>query len=199
MNSPASQSPEPTATDLRAVVEGRAEAVDAWFRSEYPGVFRLCFGFLADAVEAEDVAQDAMLHLLDRLNGWSPERSYRAWRNTVVLNLCRDRQRRAGARERAHLRAFEARSEAPLPDPLERLERAEVQAELRTALQALSPREREAFVLRDLDEQSTEEVAQVMGVNAASVRSLLTLARRRLRTLLGARLGLSTEGGPRGQ
>lgn len=180
------------------MIDGRPDAVDAWFRSEYPEVYRLCFGFLAHSVEAEDVAQDAMLHVMDRLDGWNPERSYRAWRNTLVVNLCRDRHRRSDARNRAHLRAHEARTRAPLPDPLQELERAEVQHELRAALRALTPREREAFVLRDLDEEPTDEVAEVMGVSPATVRSLLTLARRRLRTLLGARLGMSAEGGSHG-
>jgi len=152
----ARRSGEPKREVLRAVVDGRPEAVDAWFRSEYPDVHRLCFGFLADAAEAEDAAQEAMLHVMDRLDSWHPERSYRAWRNTLVLNLCRDRQRRADARRRAHLRAHEVREQAPLPDPLRELERAEVQRELRSALEALTPREREAFVLRDLDEQPTD-------------------------------------------
>jgi len=38
---------EPAGAVLRAAVDGRPEAVDAWFRSEYPEVYRLCFGFLA--------------------------------------------------------------------------------------------------------------------------------------------------------
>ncbi len=173
------------------VLDGQAEAVDAWFRVEHPEVHRLCFGFLADAAEAEDLAQDAMVHLLDRLESWDPERSYRGWRNTVVLNLCRDRRRRTAARERAHAQAAEARlavEHGVLPDPSVELERAEVQRVLRESLAALSPREREAFVLRDLEELATAEVAAMLGVSAGTVRSLLTLARRRLRRILGERL-----------
>ena len=185
-------------SSLRAVIDGRPDAVDAWFRSEYPAVYRLCFGLLASAAEAEDVAQDAMVHLMDRLESWNPGRSYRAWRNALVVNLCRDRHRREDARSRAHQRAHEAHQREPLPDPLQELERAEVQRELREALRSLSPREREAFVLRDLDGEPTHEVAEAMDVSPATVRSLLTLARRRLRALLGARLGLSAEGEPHG-
>lgn len=186
---------EPTSATLRAVAEGRPEAVDAWFRGEHPEVYRLCFGFLADPGAAEDAAQDAMLHLLDRLETWDTGRSYRSWRNTVVLNLCRDRMRRKGARDRAHERSGSERRERVLPDPHGDLERREVRAELQAALLALSPREREAFVLRDLDEEPTREVAETMGITQATVRSLVTLARRRLRELVGARLGIGPGGG----
>ena len=55
---------------MRAVLAGDALALDRWYRREHPEVWRLCVGFLADAAEAEDVAQDAMLKLHDELPRW---------------------------------------------------------------------------------------------------------------------------------
>ena len=185
------------ATDriLRAK-SGDPEAVDAWFRAEHPEVFRLCLGFLADRDLAEDEAQDAMLHLLDHLDRWDPARPYRAWRDTVVLNRCRDRLRRLEARERAlaGARSRSSAEEESAESPSAALERGETQAILTRALARLSPREREAFVLRDLEERSTKEAALALGVGESTVRSLVTLARRRLRALLGEVLH-PTEGG----
>lgn len=173
---------------LARVTAGDADATDTWFRAEHGAVYRLCFGFLADGAEAEDQAQDAMLHLLDHLSDRDPARPYASWRNRVVLNLCRDRMRRRGARSRAEERAAEERRLAPLPRPEEAAEGEEVRAALTDSLGSLSPREREAFVLRDLEGLPTSEVAAAMGVREGSVRSLVTLARRRLRELLGQRL-----------
>ena len=188
---------------LEEVRRGEPQAVDAWFRSEHPEVYRLCFGFLADNAEAEDVAQDAMLHLLDRLEGWDSNRPYRSWRDTVVLNLCRDRARRNEARGRAHVAAAaltaESKRTGALPsagDPHGELERREVREVLMESLAALSPREREVFVLRDLEERSTSDAATCLGVTDSTVRSLLTLARRRLRGILDERLpGIESMGG----
>src|SRR6185503_2323893 len=101
MSTPPSAAGSPAAELLRAVVAGAPEAVDAWFRAEHPAVFRLCFGFLAHRADAEDVAQEAMLQLLDRLGSWDTTHSYRAWRTTLVLNRCRDRVRRRGVRREA--------------------------------------------------------------------------------------------------
>ncbi|HEX9794912.1 MAG TPA: sigma-70 family RNA polymerase sigma factor [Planctomycetota bacterium] len=168
---------------------GEPDALDRWYRAEHPRVHRLCFGFLADATEADDLAQDAMLHLLDRLDRWNPARPYAAWRNVVVLNLCRDRRRRLHARRAAEA-GLQDRIDArrPLPRPEQAAEQAEVRAVLATALGELPDREREAFVLHDLEGMNAREAAETMGIGASSVRSLLTLGRRRLRMLLGPTL-----------
>ncbi len=193
MSTPPNGAGSPTAELLRAVEAGAPEAVDAWFRAEHPEVYRLCFGFLAHAADADDVAQEAMLRILDTLSTRDPAHAYRAWRTTLVLNRCRDRLRRGATRRSAEGAAGEARVERALPDPHESVERAEVQETLALALRSLPEREREAFVLRDLEELSTAEVAGQLAISESSVRSLLTLARRRLRELLGARLA---PGGP---
>ncbi len=194
------EDPPPSEATLRAAARGEAEAVDRWYRAELPPVYRLCFGVLADAAEAEDLAQDAMLHLLDRLaRSYDPARPWRAWRDAVVLNLARDRLRRIEARSRAEAASAELAAGTALPDPADAARASEVQSLLERALAALSPREREAFVLRDLEGRSTAEVAEGMGVEPASVRSLVTLARRRLRRLLGSRLPtVGVEGESRG-
>ncbi len=170
---------------LSAVLMGTPEALDTWYRADHPTVYRLCFGLLAEPAEAEDAAQDAMLHLHDKLQHFDTSRAYGPWRNTVVLNLCRDRLRRQATR-----RAAESSEPLParLPRPEEVAHSRELAEMLRTALAALTPREREAFVLRDLSGNSTAETAKTLGVTEATVRSLLTLARRRLRKLLGPRL-----------
>jgi len=133
------------------VIQANAEAQDAWFRIEFPVVFRLCLGFLADHAAADDLAQDAMIRLIDRLDRWDSQRPYQAWRTAVVLNLCRDHLRSAGRRRRAegHLRLVE--------------------------------------------QQPTDVVATAMDVTPATVRSLLTLARRRLRGILAPALAMDSK------
>ena len=61
-------------------------------------------------------------------------------------------------------------------------------------LRSLSPRERETFVLRDLEGLATPEVARILDIGESSVRSLLSLARRRLRQLYGERIAPGGQG-----
>jgi RNA polymerase sigma-70 factor (ECF subfamily) len=135
-----------------------------------------------------------MLHLLDRLEGYDPTRPYRAWRDTVVVHLCRDRARRRAARHRAEEAAGAERGAPMLPDPQGEAMGVELREALTSALGALSPREREAFVLCELEGQAAATAAGALGIGESSVRSLLTLARRRLRNLLAPRLGIGERG-----
>ena len=75
------------ATLARAVQGGQPDALGRWYELEWPTVYRLAFGLVAEPNEAEDLAQDAMLHLSDRIDRWDPSRSYEAWRTRVVMNL----------------------------------------------------------------------------------------------------------------
>lgn len=176
------------AQDLDGVIAGDPAAIDRWYRRDHPAVWRLAFGLLGERAEADDLAQDAMLQLHDKLTGGEPPRSYRAWRDTLVLNLCRDRLRRRATRRRIETGAGEPRARDAAPDSSAALERDDVQRLLRGALLALPERERAAFVLRELEGHATAHVALVLEIGESSVRSLLTLARRRLRDLLGERL-----------
>ncbi len=182
----------PPPVEVLAALGCRDERVlDGWYRAEHPVVYRLCLGFLADSTEADDLAQDAMLLLLDKLETYDPERPYDVWRTSVVLNLCRDRLRRRSSRRRAEGVVHER---APLPTPEDEAHKGEVRALLVDCLEELTPREREVFVLRDLEELPTERVAELLDIGASSVRSLLALARRRLRSLLGPRLAEEPRG-----
>ncbi|MFH0947320.1 MAG: RNA polymerase sigma factor [Planctomycetota bacterium] len=184
--------PERSQTELiQAVLGGNSAAWGEFYRNEYPRVYRLCYGFLVDTAEAEDVAQDAMLQIVDRLSTFDQSRRFDTWRNTVAANLCRDRLRRKASRKRAEEAAAEVEALRPPPrgsDPSEVISRSEILELLKSSLSSLTPREREVFVLRDLEGASSSEAAHVLEVSEGTIRSLLCLARRRLRTLLGPRL-----------
>jgi len=183
----------PSAITPNLVLEaarGLPEAQATWFRAEFPCVFRLCLGFLAETAAAEDLAQDAMIHLLDRLDRWNPTRPYAAWRTTVVLNLCRDSARKRNVRRRAEEKLKLVPTLHHLPNPHDVAAGRELREVITSALAQLPPREREAFVLRDLEHQETADIANAMEIAPATVRSLLTLARRRLRGILGPALAM---------
>lgn len=183
---------EPDLNRLAALVRaGVPQALGDWYLAEHPRVWRLALAFLADAHEADDLAQDAMLHLADRLAQWDPTRPYAPWRSRVVLNLARDRIRR----RRVHPDAPLAELPARLPAPDHAAQQQEIRALVTAALAHLPAREREAFVLHDLEGLDAAETAAAMEIGPSSVRSLLTLARRRLRDLLAPRLAPNSAGG----
>lgn len=165
-----------------------AGALGAWYEAAWPLVHRLCRGFLADGPAGDDAAQDAMLRLVDQLERWDEARPYAAWQRSVVLNLCRSHLR-ARARRAEHEEAAAAlAAPRPLPDPADAASGTEVRALVLGCLGRLAPREREAFVLVDLEGLEPREAAEAMGVTGSTVRSALSLARRRVRDALAPRL-----------
>ncbi len=122
-----------------------------------------------------------MLHLASKLTTWDPQRPYGPWRNTLVSNLCRDRLRAQERRKHHEDLAAESREEwAPETSGAE-LAGLELQAILERTLAWLAPREREAFVLIDLEGHSAAEAAEQLGLAASTLRANLALARRKLR------------------
>ena len=187
----AANSGDPPELLVPAALRGEAEAIARLFRLEHPAVWRLCLGVLADRTEADDAAQDAMLKILDQLDRYDASRPWATWRNTVAVNVCRDRLRRSAARRGAEESAADQarpRSIDPASDPETVASQREL-GELVTAhLGRLSPREREVFVLHDLEGGATADVASALDLAESTVRVLLMTARRRLRELLAPRL-----------
>jgi RNA polymerase sigma factor (sigma-70 family) len=175
---------------LAEVAAGEPEAIDQWYRAEFPMVHRLALGFLADPGEAQDVAQDAMVRIMNRLETDPLPEKYAPWRTSVVINLCRDRRRQGDSRRRAEASVS---LPAALPNPHDAAAQGEVRQILVTALRSLSSREREVFVLRDLEGGTFEDIGSLLGIQPGTVRTLLSLAHRRLRNLLAPHL--ATNGG----
>ena len=149
-------------------------------------VHRIAWRMLADAGEAEEVAQDSLLRVWTHAVRFDPARGARftTWLHRIVLNLCTDRQRR----RRPH-RPFEdaAMVADPAPHPLSRLTDAEEARAVVQALTDLPERQRMALVLTYYERQSNAEAAQTLGISTNALEALLVRARRALRARLGAR------------
>ena len=163
-------------------------ALGDFYAAAYPGVLRLCRGFLAHRSEAEDVAQDVMLRLVDSMDRWDPARSFAAWSRTVLLNRCRSYARSSATRRAHEEAAGTVWAEGFAPSPEVAAERGELTSMINAALRVLPPREREIFVLLDLEGLSTNDVAETLGVASSTVRAALAMARRRLRDALAPHL-----------
>lgn len=181
--------PEEQIQRLALRLRGGDDALGAFYEAAFARVRRLCRGFLAcGAADAEDLAQDAMLRLVGEIERWNPSHPFAAWQRTVVLNMCRNHRRSERRRSLHEEVAVAQRRELTAPDPADQAMRREVGALVDECLGLLPPREREAFVLVDLDGMQPIDAADVMGVAGSTVRAALTMARRRLRDALAPRL-----------
>jgi RNA polymerase sigma-70 factor (ECF subfamily) len=152
------------------------------FELWYPRLVRYLRRRVADADQAEDIAQEAFVRLLDHR-----PRDPAAWLFSVATNLATDEARlaRGRARRLSVIRAAAALERDPGPE--ERMVAADDAERVRRALMALSVRDRTLLVLHHHGWRYREIAARV-GVAPSSVGSLLTRAERRLAALLASDL-----------
>ena len=73
---------------------GDADAFRALLERHYDGIFRLAFRFTGNRADAEDIAQDVCIVLVDRLGAFRGDAKFSTWLYRIVVNACRDRARR---------------------------------------------------------------------------------------------------------
>jgi RNA polymerase sigma factor (sigma-70 family) len=181
---------------IRAAVAGNPAARGEVFGRLYPTVLRQAHAICRFPSDAEDVAQSAMLNVVQRLQDIRDCRRLLPWTRVVVLNTHRMVVRRSRFAPSAGNCVWDMDSlAAPPADPIDRL-RAE--RDLTTVLGAigrLSPRLRATFQARVVAGQSTAEAARSLGITTAAVRTRLKRARQALlAALLERRLKPPTGG-----
>ena len=164
---------------IALVLAGRTEAFEPLVTPYRGPLLALSARLTRNREEALEVVQEALLRAYRSLGRFDVSRSFRNWLFQIAANEARDRYRRK-VRERA---VFEdAAGQAPAAaDPETGHDRREIRAGIMAATAALSPREREVFVLRDLEELDIRETSRVLGCSSLSVRVHLSSARRKLR------------------
>lgn len=172
--------------DWQAGDERAAEALYAAHRGD---AFRLAYGLLGNAEDAEEAAQDALTYALVHIHRYAPERaSFSTWLHIITVSRCRDRQRRKQLPSFSLTAWLGLGRDIPTPEPGP--EAATIAQEERDALvramQALSPPLREALVLRFWAGHTFREIADIMDCPLPTAQSRVRLAYQQLRTILQA-------------
>jgi RNA polymerase sigma-70 factor (ECF subfamily) len=158
---------------VRAASRGDEQALAALFRRHWPAAHRAAWLVLHDERAAEDVAQEAFVAAVARLDTFDRARPFAPWLHRIVVNRAIDHARARAARREVASEHFSEPAAAP-----ERRER--VDEELLAALARLSEDQRAVVVLRHLLGYRPAEVARMLGLPAGTVNSRL---RRALDTL----------------
>lgn len=170
--------------------EGDREALEELARQCRPKAYAFALQLLRNREDALDVTQEALVSFFGHLDRFDESRHLDPWLLSIVRNQAYDLLRRRKARPGESLEDLLEQG-APLParegpTALDRVERAELKKRLWRALGELSAEHREILVLRDYQDLSYAEIAEVLGVPKGTVMSRLHRARGALRDLLTA-------------
>jgi len=154
-------------------------------------IHSLCYRMLGSAHDAEDALQEALLRAWRAMPRFEGRSSMRTWLHRIATNVCLDE---LGRRTR---RVIPTRADAPVrlepypdeaigvadetPGPAASYEQREtLELAFVAALQPLPPRQRAAFVLRDVLAFPAADAARMLAVSPASVNSALQRARGKI-------------------
>ncbi|HMA22916.1 MAG: RNA polymerase sigma factor [Gemmatimonas sp.] len=173
-----------TRTDSDLVAAATAGDVDAFamlsrrYRETYT---RFAVRMVGNRDEAEDVLQSAFIRAFRALDSCRDPARFGAWLYRIVANECRTFVMRRARRDRRIVRdesQFHAAAVDPAVDARETLEDVEY------ALAQLDVDQREAFLMKHVEDMSYEEMADVTGVGVSALKMRVKRACARLRELL---------------
>ncbi len=149
---------------------------EEFYRAQHGRLARALYLLTGDAGEAEDLAQEAMGRVFERWDHVRAMATPEGYVYRTALNLHRSRFRRLAVRRRK------------TPDAVERdvIGSAESRMDVHRAMQSLSREQREAVVLVEWLDLTTEDAAAILKIEPTSVRTRLHRARAVLRQQLGA-------------
>ena len=160
--------------------------------NRYEGkILRLTRNITGNHEDAEDAMQDAFLKAYSHLDGFQQDSRFYTWLVRIAANeaLMRLRKRRPGQLSldepiEGDNDLMPRELEDWRPNPEREYAKAELQTLLAEVIEKLEPEYRIALVLRDIEELSTQETADALGLSVANVKSRLLRARLKLREKL---------------
>lgn len=176
----------PPADDLvPRLVRGDRNAVDEAYRTYHSAVRGLARRLLGDSSAAEDIVHETFVTLPKAIRKYRGESSFRSFLLGVAVNHSRRHVRSVMRRRRAMERLADRDSVSPSSvDGHAEVARRQLADRLTLALDQLSFDQREAFVLCEVEQRTSVEVSEILGIPEGTVRTRVFHARKKLREVL---------------
>jgi RNA polymerase sigma-70 factor, ECF subfamily len=168
------------------LVRGDRSAIDEAYRTHHTAVRNLARRLLGDSAAAEDIVHETFVSLPRAIRKFRGESSFRSFLLGVAVNHSLRHVRSVMRRRRAMERLAD-RDAVASPSSLDghaELVRRQLADRLTSALDQLSIDQREAFVLCEVEQRTSVEVAEILGIPEGTIRTRVFHARRKLRTVL---------------
>ena len=189
--------PEFEAECIRRILAGERQLFHELIRPCERSIYFLLMSLLRNETEAEDAAQDTVIKVYLNLKNFRGDSQFRTWALSIARNEGLGRLRKAGTRREDSL---DAETDEQTGDytpailtswreiPSETLEREELGAILRKAIDGLPEIYRNVVLLRDIEEMDVRETATALGITEGAVKVRLHRARALLQRDLAPRL-----------
>lgn len=175
------ETPEDDRALIEACLEGSSSAFEELVRRKTSKVYGHCLRMLGNAEDARDISQLVFIRLWEKLDRYDPSFTFDTWLYRLVSNVTIDFVRSRQTRENAvqsSLRVVRSSADAEQPVTLATREIERIFDEVSTAL---TPKQKEVFVMKELDDMTSPEIAEILECSESTVRNHLFNARKVLR------------------
>ncbi len=169
------------ATLVRLVLDGDTAAFTTLVDRHAAACTRFATRMLGNREDAEDATQETFLRAYRSLARYEERQAFRTWLFQILINRCRTAAVRRQRQRRMFLvddNAISLASVRPAADA------SDLRAELRRAIDALDPEQREAFLLKHVEQLSYDEMAAATGVGVSALKMRVKRACDRMQRLL---------------
>lgn len=170
--------------------KGQREAFEVLVERYKQKAYRIAFDFTRDREEAKDLSQEAFLRAFTHLKGFDLRAGFYTWFYRILVNVCLDYRRRRGRivweslDEKTDKADERSEMAATIPSPDREAMAGEISRRVGEALQALPPKQRTAFILKNHQGLSIHDIAKVMqsaeGTVKVHLHRAVTTLRQRL-------------------
>ena len=182
---------EQEAAVIQAVLDGDVNAYEALVKEYEKNVYNLALRMTGNSEDAADMAQEALIKAYNSLTAFRGDSKFSVWLYRIVSNVCLDFLRSRSRKQTVSLSTenddgeeveLDIADETHSPEQL--LDRSLTRDAVRRGLAALPPDHREILLLREIQGLSYEEIADVLGLEAGTVKSRIFRARKKLCSFL---------------
>ena len=177
--------------DDRHLVEtirgGDADAFETLVRRKTAKVYALCYRIIGNPEDAKDISQLVFLKLWENLDKYDAHYAFDTWLYRMVTNVAIDFMRNKQSRDNAvnsNLRLVRTATDA---EQTVIVQRKEVESVFNDVSAALSPKQKTVFVMNQMEDLSSAEIARILGCRESTVRNHLFNARKLMQQQLQKR------------
>lgn len=177
---------------IKMAKSGDVDSFEKLIQSTQSKAYNIALRCLKNEEDAMDASQESFIKVFRALKGFKEESSFDTWVYRIVVNTCNDALRKS-SKHRADVSIYRRdgnlnESIMEFPDlshsPEVLLENSEKHALIISCLSKLSPDQREAITLRDMENFSYEEISEILSCSLGTVKSRISRARINLRQYL---------------
>jgi RNA polymerase sigma-70 factor (ECF subfamily) len=177
--------------DDRQLVEtirgGNPDAFETLVRRKTTKVYALCYRIIGNAEDAKDISQLVFLKLWENIAKYDPHYAFDTWLYRMVTNVAIDFMRNKQSRDNAvnsNLRLVKSSADA---EQSVVVQRKEVENVFNDVSSILSPKQKTIFIMNQMEDLPSAEIAKVLGCRESTVRNHLFNARKLMQVQLQRR------------